>query len=94
MSLRSALELELRVATSRTVQPVWFRVVKWILLASVATYFWGAPYFWSSVAGVVLLAGGLHLVWRTKTKRWTQPWWGWNDVAATRPRAKGDEPRR
>lgn len=30
------------------------------------------------------LASGLHLLWRIKTKRWTQPWPGWNDVAATR----------
>jgi hypothetical protein len=84
MSFRSALELELRVALSRTAQPIWFRVVKWILIVSAAVYFWGAPSFWWWAAALTGVAVGLHLLWRVKTKRWTQPWFGWNDVAATR----------
>ena len=93
VSLRAALALELRVATSRNVQPVWFRVVKWIVIASVATYFWRAPFFWPSVAAITVVAVGLHLLWRTKTRRWTRPWWGWNDVATAHPRPREDEPR-
>ena len=84
MSFRSALELELRVAFSRTAQPIWLRIVKWIVIVSAATYFRGAPSFWWWVATLAGLAIGLHLLWRVKTRRWTQPWFGWNDVAATR----------
>jgi hypothetical protein len=24
----------------------------------------------------------LHFIWRWKTKGWTQPWGGWNDLEA------------
>jgi hypothetical protein len=88
MSFRSALELELRVAFSPRAQPIWFRVVKWISIVSAAVYFWGAPSFWWWVAALFGVAVGLHLLWRVKTKRWTQPWFGWNDLAATRRVAK------
>jgi hypothetical protein len=84
MSFRSALELELRVAFSRRAQPTWFRVVKWIAIVWATLYFWGAPSFWWWVLGLFGVAVGLHLLWRFKTRRWTQPWLGWNDVAATR----------
>ena len=93
MSIRETIALELRVALSRTAQPVWFRVVKWMLIVSAAFYFWRAPQFWWSVAGLFGLAVGLHLLWRTKTRRWTQPWGGWNDLAATRrPSRDADQP--
>ena len=57
MSIRETIALELRVALSRTAQPVWFRVVKWMLIVSAAFYFWRAPQFWWSVAGLFGLAG-------------------------------------
>ena len=31
---------------------------------------------------------GLHLLWRYKTKVWTQPWRGWDDVDAVRGRCE------
>jgi hypothetical protein len=84
MSFRSVLEIELRVALSRTAQPTWVRIVKWIVILCAATYFWGAPSFWWWVAGLSGVAVGVHLLWRIKTKHWTQPWLGWSDVTATR----------
>ena len=91
MSLRDSVVLELRVALSRTAQPVWVRILKWMVIVSAVVYFGQAPHFWWGVAGVVALAASLHLLWRTKTKRWTQPWCGWNDLAATRPVVRRDE---
>jgi uncharacterized membrane protein YedE/YeeE len=44
-------------------------------------YFRDARYFWWWVLALFAAAMGLHLLWRAKTKRWTQPWRGWNDVA-------------
>jgi hypothetical protein len=88
MSLREVVATEVRVATSRNAQPLWFRIVKWAAILSAVVYFRGAPYFWWWVIALVSLAIALHLLWRTKTKRWTQPWGGWNDVAATRPVTK------
>ena len=83
-SLRSALMRELRVALSPRAQPVWFRTLKWVIAIGLAIYFWRAPGFWWWVAGALGVALTLHVVWRAKTKRWTQPWGGWNDVDATR----------
>ena len=80
MSLRDAIALELRVALSPRAQPVWFRVLKWTLIIIAAWYFRDAQYFWSWVLALFLFALGLHLLWRSKTKVWTQPWRGWNDV--------------
>jgi len=86
MSFREAVALELRVAFSRHAQPVWFRILKWTATVSAVVYFWGAPHLWWWVSGFAGLAASLHLLWRSKTKRWTQPWGGWHDLAATRPR--------
>ena len=91
MSIREIIALELRVALSRTAQPVWFRVLKWIVIVSAVAYYWRAPGFWWWVAGLFGLAVGLHLLWRTKTKRWTQPWGGWNDLAAIRRTSREDD---
>jgi hypothetical protein len=91
MSLRETVVLELRVALSRTAQPVWVRLLKWAVIISAVVYYWRAPLFWWWVAGLAGLAASLHLLWRIKTKRWTQAWWGWNDIAATRPATRSDE---
>jgi len=88
MSFREAVALELRVALSRTAQPIWVRVLKWTVIVLAIVYFRDAPSLWWWVAGVASLAVGLHLMWRTKTRRWTKPWGGWNDLAATRPRTR------
>jgi hypothetical protein len=80
MPSQDTLKRELRVALSRRAQPVWFRVLKWILIIALCVRFWRAPYFWWSVAGVFVLSLSLHLFWRWKTKGWTEPWGGWNDL--------------
>jgi hypothetical protein len=93
VSFREAVALELRVALSRNAQPVWFRVVKWTLIITAFVSYREAPNFWWWFAGVACLAVGVHLLWRTKTRRWTRPWGGWNDVAATRPIIEEDRSR-
>ena len=89
MSVRHALMRELRVAVSRKAQPMGFRVLKWAIAIGLVAYFRRAPHVWWWVAGALALGLIVHLVWRTKTKGWTQPWGGWNDLDATR-----DVPRR
>jgi hypothetical protein len=74
--------LELRVALSRMAQPVWFRVLKWTIAIGVGTYLWRGPYFWGWLGGALGLGVTVHLVWRSKTKVWTQAWGGWNDHGA------------
>jgi hypothetical protein len=88
MSIRDVLALEFRVAFSPTAQPVWVRVVKWIVILTAAVYFRDARHFWWWVIGLFVLAMSIHLVWRARTKRWTQPWFGWHDVEAVSPWAQ------
>ncbi len=82
MSVRDALRVEVSVAFSRRAQPVWFRVVKWIVLVAALWYFRSSRYLWLGLGIAFAFSLALHMLWRTKTKRWTQPWRGWNDVEA------------
>lgn len=78
----NALRRELQVAFSKKAQPLWFRVVKWAVLVSVAITLHGTRYFWPCVLGLPVLGILLHLFYRWKTKGWTRPWGGWNDLDA------------
>ena len=82
MPVRATLKRELRVATSLRAQPLWFRVVKWTVTAVVIAILWRSAYFWWWIAGATVLSVTVHLIWRWKTKGWTQPWFGWHDVDA------------
>jgi hypothetical protein len=78
--LTNSLKRELRVAFSRHAQPVWFRVIKWAIFIGAAALWWRNPAFWYWVLAAFALGLTLHVFWRWKTKKWTQPWGGWNDV--------------
>ena len=82
MPVRKALQRELRVATSLRAQPLWFRVVKWVVAIVAIAMLWRSTYFWWWIAGATALSVTVHLIWRWKTKGWTQPWFGWHDVEA------------
>jgi hypothetical protein len=84
MSVKNSVRRELRVAFSRKAQPVWFRVVKWLLFIGISVLLWSTPYFWWWILGMLGLSLSVHLIWRWKTKGWTRPWRGWKDVEAAR----------
>ena len=86
MSLRDVLMLEARVAFSRRAQPIWFRALKWAIAIGAAWYLWRDSHFWWWIGGALGLAVAVHLVYRWKTKRWTQAWGGWSDLDAASPR--------
>lgn len=71
---------EIRVALSLKAQPLWFRVLKWVALLAFAVRYHAASWFWPSVAVCFVAALGLHFFYRWKTRAWTRPWGGWNDV--------------
>ena len=62
MTAGDALKRELRVALSRRAQPLGFRLLKWATIITVAVMFWGHPYFWWWVLGLVALALTLHFL--------------------------------
>jgi hypothetical protein len=82
MSAGKTLKREARVAFSRRAQPVWFRVVKWMVVVGVSVTLWRTPYFWLWILGGLSLGLTVHFIWRWKTKGWTRPWGGWKDIEA------------
>lgn len=76
---------EVRVATSLRAQPKWFRIVKWVVIITVSVSLWRTPYFWGWLLGGLAIALTLHGFWRWKTRGWTQPWGGWDDMEAADP---------
>ena len=79
----ATLTRELRVAFSRNAQPVWFRITKWVVFVSVTRWLYGTKWFWIWLVGGPVAGLILHLVYRWKTRGWTQPWGGWNDLGAS-----------
>jgi hypothetical protein len=82
MAAGKALKREMRVACSRRAQPVWFRVLKWAIAVGVSMLLWRTEYFWLWMLGAPGLGLIVHFIWRWKTKGWTQPWGGWDDLEA------------
>jgi hypothetical protein len=80
MSAGKTLKREVRVALSRRAQPVWFRIVKWLVIVGVSVTLWRTPYFWPWILGGLGLGLTVHFIWRWKTKGWRQPWGGWKDL--------------
>lgn len=78
------LRTELSVALSRRAQPAWFRTAKWTVVICLCWLLWGTPCLWWILAGAASAGLSLHLLWRSKTRRWTQPWGGWTDVESAR----------
>ena len=84
MSVSQQFKREARVALSLKAQPVWFRVTKWLVAIAAGVWLWRTPYFWACAIAALVLSLSLHLFWRWKTKGWTRPWGGWNDLVAGR----------
>jgi len=82
------LKREIRVAFSRKVQPLWFRIVKWVVFIGILVAVKNTKAFWYVLIGLPLLGVTVHLFYRWKTKGWTQPWGGWKDLEAGRPHGK------
>lgn len=80
MTMQTSLKREARVAFSRRAQPVWFRILKWVIAIGVSATLWRTPFFWWWIVGALVLSVSVHLFWRWKTRGWTRPWGGWNDV--------------
>ena len=79
MTAASSFRREMRVAFSRRAQPVWFRIVKWVIFIGLTVTLWRTPQFWWWLLGALVLGVTVHFIWRWKTRGWTQPWAGWND---------------
>jgi hypothetical protein len=80
----NVIKTELRVAFSRKAQPVWFRIIKWVVFLSVTRRLRTTKWFRVWIAGAALAGLVVHFTYRWKTQGWSRPWGGWNDVEAGR----------
>jgi hypothetical protein len=77
MSFKKILKRELEVAFSKHSQPIWFRVLKYILLGLIVYFFWGSKYLWIILLILFALAMLLHFWYRYKTQAWTKSYGMW-----------------
>jgi hypothetical protein len=78
MQLKRALRRELEVAFSKHAQPVWFRIVKYIVIAGFIYFLWGSPWLWITLLLLMPPATALHFWYRHKTQGWTKSYGGWD----------------
>jgi RsiW-degrading membrane proteinase PrsW (M82 family) len=74
---KKILKRELEVAFSKNSQPVWFRLLKYIILAAVLYFFWDTNSMWVILVGMLVFSLVVHFWYRFKTKGWTQSYGLW-----------------
>jgi hypothetical protein len=77
MSFNKIIKRELEVAFSKHSQPIWFRILKYILLGSMLYFFWGRKLLWIILLILSVFSLLLHFWYRHKTKGWTKSYGLW-----------------
>jgi fatty acid desaturase len=77
MSFRKIAKRELEVAFSKQSQPVWFRILKYIVLGLVLYFFWGSRTLWIILIILFVVAMVMHFWYRYKTRGWTKSYGMW-----------------
>jgi hypothetical protein len=77
MTFKQTIKREIEVAFSKQSQPVWFRILKYILLCFVLYIFWGSKLLWIILLILFVFAMLLHFWYRYKTDGWTKNYGLW-----------------
>ena len=77
MKFSKTIKREAEVAFSKHSQPIWFRILKYVLLGSVLYFFWGSKLLWISLVVMFAFAMCLHFWYRHKTAGWTKGYGLW-----------------
>lgn len=77
MSFQKAFKRELQVAFSKESQPVWFRIIKYIVLGCFTYIFWGTDTLWISLLTLFVFGLSLHFWYRYKTNGWRKSYGMW-----------------
>lgn len=77
MSFSKIMKREIEVAFTRHSQPIWFRILKYVLLIVTFYFFRQEKLFWIILC--IGFASGLvlHLWYRSKTQGWTKSYGLW-----------------
>ncbi len=67
MPFPPTIKRELEVAFSKDVQPIWFRIVKYILLGGLIYFVWGTKLLWIILLSLFVVGTSLHFWFRYKT---------------------------
>ena len=77
MALGKIIKRELEVAFSKHSQPIWFRVLKYILLGFILYFFWDTKLLRIILLIMFAFAMLLHFWYRYKTHGWTKSYGLW-----------------
>jgi len=77
MSLNKVIKREFEVAFSKHAQPVWFRVVKYVVIGLILYFFWGTRFLWYFFSIMFVAGMVLHFWYRYKTQGWTKSYGLW-----------------
>jgi hypothetical protein len=77
MALGKIIKRELEVAFSKHSQPIWFRVLKYILLGAILYFFRDTKLLWIILLIMFAFAMLLHFWYRYKTNGWTKSYGLW-----------------
>jgi hypothetical protein len=77
MKISKTIKREIEVAFSKHSQPIWFRILKYLLLACIFYLFWGSKLLWISLLIMFAFAMLLHFWYRYKTLGWTKGYGLW-----------------
>lgn len=77
MSFTKIIKREFEVAFSKDAQPIWFRIVKYILLSGLFYFLWGTKLLWVILLVLLVVGTVLHFWFRYKTEGWTKSYGLW-----------------
>ena len=77
MPLNKIVKREFQVAFSKDAQPVWFRILKYMIIGSLMYFFWNTLFLWIFMIVLFILGLGLHMWYRYKTEGWTKSYGMW-----------------
>lgn len=77
MKRSEIIKRELEVAFSKHSQPVWFRILKYILIGGMLYFFWGSKLLWIIFPVLFVFSLCLHFWYRYKTQGWTKSYGQW-----------------
>jgi len=64
MTLNKIVKRELEVAFSRKTQPIWMRIIKYILILALGYFLWRTHWFWITFTSLLFVSLCVHFFYR------------------------------